>query len=151
MSFQPLDLGFEGRVRTSFGTQRIMDTIGARLTRIAAGEAEITLPFRADLSQQDGYVHAGVIATILDSACGYAAFSLIPPGANMLTAEFKINLLRPAVGEDFVARGRVVKPGKTLTVSTGEVVARAGDTQRVVAIMTATLMTLLADGGPGHE
>jgi uncharacterized protein (TIGR00369 family) len=128
-----------------------MDTIGARLTRIAAGEAEITLPFRADLSQQDGYVHAGVIATILDSACGYAAFSLIPPGANMLTAEFKINLLRPAVGEDFVARGRVVKPGKTLTVSTGEVVARAGDTQRVVAIMTATLMTLLADGGPGHE
>src|SRR6476619_6918574 len=115
-----------------------METIGAHLTKVHAGQAEITLPFRADLSQQDGFVHAGIIATILDSACGYAAFSLIPPGANMLTAEFKVNLLRPAVGELFIARGRVVKPGKALTVSTGEVVARTGGDEKVVAIMTAT-------------
>lgn len=150
MRFQPQDFQFEPRVRASFATQRIMDTIGARMTRVAAGEAEISLPFRADLSQQDGYVHAGVIATILDSACGYAAYTLISPGANMLTTEFKINLLRPAVGDEFVARGRVVKPGKTLTVCTGEVVARTGGQERVVAIMTATLMTLPANSGPGN-
>src|SRR4051794_28118270 len=111
MGFQPPDGQFAERVRASFSKQMVMATIGARLARVAPGEVEITLPFRADLTQQDGFLHAGIVATILDSACGYAAYTLIPPAANMLTAEFKINLLRPAAGESFLARGRVVKPG----------------------------------------
>jgi uncharacterized protein (TIGR00369 family) len=138
----PIDPQFEARVRASFATQSIMATIGASMTRVAAGEVDIALPFRADLGQQNGYVHAGVIATILDSACGYAGYTLIPTAANMLTVEFKINLLRPAVGNRFVARGRVVKPGKTLTVCTGEAVAIGPDGEKVVAVMTSTLMTL---------
>jgi len=144
MSFQPNDLQFAARVRASFATQRVMELIGARMTRVEAGEVDLTLPFRADLSQQDGFVHAGVIATIMDSACGYAANSLISPGANMLTVEFKINLVRPAVGDEFVARGRVVKPGRTLSVCNGECVALASGEENVIAIMTATMMTLPA-------
>jgi uncharacterized protein (TIGR00369 family) len=140
----PIDPQFEARVRDSFATQAIMTTIGAKLTRVAAGEVEIELPFRANLGQQNGYVHAGIIATILDSACGYAAYSLIPAAANMLTVEFKINLLRPAVGEKFIARGRVVKPGKTLTICTGEAIAFGSNGEKTVAVMTSTLMTMLA-------
>ncbi len=120
-----------------------MTTIGATMTRVAVGEVDIELPFRGDLSQQNGYIHAGVISTILDSACGYAGYTLIPAAANMLTVEFKINLLRPAVGDRFIARGRVVKPGKTLTVCTGEVVAVTADGEKAVAVMTSTLMMLL--------
>ncbi len=119
-----------------------MTTIGATMTRVAVGEVDIELPFRRDLGQQNGYIHAGVISTILDSACGYAGYTLIPADANMLTVEFKINLLRPAVGDCFIARGRVVKPGKTLTICTGEVVAVTADGEKVIAVLTSTLMTL---------
>lgn len=142
MTLKPLDPDFESRVRASFATQSIMTTIGARIIRVAVGEVDIELPFRADLRQQNGYIHAGVIATILDSACGYAAYTLIPAAANMLTVEFKINLLRPAVGKKFVARGRVTKPGKTLSFCNGEVVAMSDDGEKVVATMSSTLMTI---------
>lgn len=143
MDLAPADPQFEARVRASFAKQTIMTTIGAAMTRVAVGAVEIELPYRADLGQHNGYIHAGVIATILDSACGYAAYTLIPAAANMLTVEFKINLLRPAVGDKFIARGRVVKPGKTLTVCTGEVVAIGPDGEKPVAVMTSTLMTMV--------
>jgi uncharacterized protein (TIGR00369 family) len=145
MALAAIDPQFADRVRASFATQSIMTTIGAAMTRVAVGEVDIELPFRKDLGQQNGYIHAGVIATILDSACGYAGYTLIPSAANMLTVEFKINLLRPAVGDKFIARGRVVKPGKTLTVCTGEVVAIGPDGEKAVAVMTSTLMTLQQD------
>ena len=142
MALTAIDPQFEARVRASFATQSIMKTIGADMVRVAVGEVDIELPFRKDLGQQNGYIHAGVIATILDSACGYAAYTLIPAAANMLTVEFKVNLLRPAMGDRFIARGRVVKPGKTLTVCTGEVVAITADGEKTVAVMTSTLMTM---------
>jgi len=134
--------GFEARVRASFARQRVMETIGAALTRVEAGAVEIALPYRADLTQQHGFVHAGIVATILDSACGYAAFSLMPADAAVLTVEYKINLLRPAQGDRLVARGRVVRAGKTLTVCTGDVVARTGGQENVVATMLATVMAI---------
>jgi uncharacterized protein (TIGR00369 family) len=138
----PVDDGFEPRVRASFARQRVMATIGAVLTGVEAGAVEIALPYRADLTQQNGFVHAGIVATILDSACGYAAFSLMPADVGVLTVEYKINLLRPAKGDRLVARGRVMRAGKTLTVCTGDVVARTGDTENVVATMLATLMAV---------
>src|SRR5687767_12584038 len=119
-----------------------METIGAALTRVEPGAVEITLPFRADLTQQHGFVHAGIVATILDSACGYAAFSLMPADAAVLTAEYKINLLRPAAGERFAARGRVLRAGKTLTVCAGEVFAVDGGTEKAVATMLGTIMAV---------
>lgn len=139
----PFDADFAKRVRESFTLQKIMATIGARMTKVAAGEVEIELPYREDLTQHNGYLHAGVVSIILDSACGYAAYTLIPPDANMLTVEFKINLVRPAFGKLFVAKGRCIKPGKTLSVCQGEVV---GDVGKAVAVMTSTLMTLPGDG-----
>ena len=119
-----------------------METIGAAMTRVEAGAVEIALPYRADLTQQHGFVHAGIVATILDSACGYAAFSLMPADAAVLTVEYKINLLRPAKGDRLVARARVVRAGKTLTVCTGDVVAQAGGEENVVATMLATVMAV---------
>ena len=142
MDSAPADPGFETRVRASFARQRIMETIGAVLTRIEPGSVEIALPHRADLTQQHGFVHAGVVATILDSACGYAAFSLMPADVAVLTVEYKINLLRPAQGDRMVARARVVRPGRTLTVCTGDVFAQAGGAEKVVATMLATVMAV---------
>jgi len=133
---------FAKRVRASFARQRVMETIGATLTRVEAGAVEITLSHRADLSQQHGFIHAGIVATILDSACGYAAFSLMPPDVAVLTVEYKINLLRPADGERIVARGRVVRSGKTLTVCAGDAVAVTGSEEKVVATMLATIMAI---------
>lgn len=133
---------FAGRVRASFARQRVMGTIGAALTRVDRGAVEITLPHRADLTQQHGFVHAGIVATILDSACGYAAFSTMPPDVAVLTVEYKINLLRPAHGERLVARARVVRAGKTLTVCAGDVFAVAGGEEKVAATMLATVMAV---------
>jgi uncharacterized protein (TIGR00369 family) len=142
MNFTAADSNFETRIRASFATQGVMRTIGAAMTRVEPGIVEIEMPFRADLTQQDGFLHAGIVATMLDSACGYAAFSLMPADAAVLTVEFKINLLRPAAGERFIARAKVLKPGKTLTVVTGEVVAVADGTEKVVASMMNTVMKL---------
>ena len=142
MKFKIPDPDFEKRVRASFTRQKLMSAIGAELTRLEPGEAEISLPYRDDLTQQHGFVHAGIIATIADTACGYAAFSLMPAEMAVLTVEYKINLLSPAVGELFLARGRVIRPGKTLSVCTGEVIAYQQGKGKTVATMLATMMAL---------
>ena len=138
---------FANRVQSSFAQQSVMNLIGAELVKVLPGEVEISIPFRDNLTQQHGFLHAGIITTIVDSACGYAAFSLMPAGASVLTVEFKVNLLAPAKGERFVARGMVVKPGRTITVCSGEVFALGSEEPKLVATMTATMMTL--QGRPG--
>jgi uncharacterized protein (TIGR00369 family) len=145
-SFEPRDPDFEARVRASFARQQVMATIGAEMTRVAPGEVAIELPFRDDLTQQNGYLHAGIVTTIVDSACGYAAFTLMPAEAAVLSVEFKVNLLAPAVGERLIARARVLRPGKTLTVCAGDVVAVAGGAETMVATMLATMMALTGRG-----
>jgi uncharacterized protein (TIGR00369 family) len=125
----------EETVRESFARQAFMSTIGARLARVAAGEVDIELPFRDDLTQQSGTLHAGVISAIADSACGYAALSLMPEGSNVVSVEFKLNLLAPAT-TSIVARARVLRAGRTLTVTSADVLA--GET--LIATMLATMM-----------
>ena len=142
MRFKVPDPDFENRVRESFIRQKLMMSIGAELTKLLPGEVEISLPYRDDLTQQHGFVHAGIISTIADTACGYAAFSLMPAEMAVLTVEYKINLMAPAVGELFLARGRVIRPGKTLSVCTGEVIAHQQGKGKTVATMLATMMAL---------
>ena len=139
---QPPDPHFAERVRASFQQQTVMAAIGASVRSVTPGAVEIELPFRADLCQQDGFLHAGIVTTIVDSACGYAAHTLMPAGARVLSVEFKINFLAPAVGESFIARGKVARAGRTVTVCTGEVVAQSQDAQRVIALMQATMMAV---------
>jgi uncharacterized protein (TIGR00369 family) len=150
-AFEPQDRQFEERVRASFARQSVMETIGARIEHVAPGEVDIALPFRADLTQQHGFLHAGIVTTIVDSACGYAALTLMPPGVGVLSVEFKANFLSPAQGTRFVARGRVKKAGWTITVCQGDVVAyRDGhDEEYQVATMLATLMTVRDRPGVG--
>lgn len=132
--------GFEARVRASFARQRAMATIGARLTVVAEGAVEVELPWRDDLTQQAGVLHAGVMAAILDSACGYAAGTLMPADSEVVSVEFKVNLLAPARGERFVARARVKKAGRTLTVCDADAFAITGAEEKLVASMTGTMM-----------
>jgi uncharacterized protein (TIGR00369 family) len=140
----PLNPSFAADVERSFARQPIMNLIGARLSLVEAGVVEITLPYRDDLTQQHGYLHAGIITTIADSACGYAAYSLMPAGSEVLSVEFKVNLLRPAKGETFVARADVIKAGRTLTVVRADVFSRAESGDReLVATMQGTMMCLL--------
>lgn len=141
-TFEPADPSFASRVRASFERQRMLATLGATLERVAPGEVEVRLPFRADLTQQHGFMHAGALTSAVDSACGYAALSLMPPEAAVLTVEFKLNLLAPGKGEAFVARARVLKTGRTLTVVRGDVLAVEGGEERLVATMLATMMTV---------
>ena len=136
----PNSAEFVERVRLSSAQQSFLKLIGARLTKIAAGEAEFSLPFREDLTQQHGYVHAGVITTLADVACGYAAYTLMPADSQVLSVEFKVNLLRPAVGDYFVARARVLKSGKTLTVAQADVFSFSSEGEKQVAIMLATII-----------
>ena len=138
----PADAAFEQRVRASFARQRVMSTIGAELMSVAAGEVVIALPFRDDLTQQHGYLHAAIVSAIADSACGYAAYSLMPSTAAVLTAEYKVNFLAPAAGTRFVAYGRVLKAGRTLTVTTGDVIAETDAGPKPIATMMATVMTV---------
>ena len=132
----PLNPDYAEAVARSFAEQEIMKLIGACLSVVKPGLVEITLPYRADLSQQHGYLHAGIIATIADSACGYAAFSLMPAGSNVLSVEFKVNLLRPAQGVKFLARAEVIKAGRTLTVVRADVfgIAANGDRELVATV-----------------
>ena len=141
-TFHPADPAYESRVRASFARQSMMKLLGASLEHVAPGAVDIRLPFRADLTQQHGFLHAGVTTSIADSACGYAAFTLMPPGAAVLTVEFKVSLLAPAAGETFVARGRVVKAGRTLTTCSADVLALAGGGEKHVLTMLATVMTV---------
>ena len=139
-SFQTPDPDFERRVRENFARQQVMQLIGADLKRVEPGAVEIVLPYRQDLTQQDGYIHAGILTTVADSACGYAAFTLMPAGAKVLSVEFKVNLLRPAAGELFVSEARVVKAGKTLTVTSCDVYGEVANERKLVATMLATMI-----------
>lgn len=141
-SLQPRDADFAARVRASFAKQTIMETIGASLLRVAPGEVDIALKVAPHLCQQHGFVHAGVISIIADSACGYAAFSLMPAGIGILTVEFKINLLAPAAGERLIARAKVIRAGRAITVAQAHVTAEDGGEGKVCAVMTGTLMGL---------
>jgi uncharacterized protein (TIGR00369 family) len=134
------DREFERRVRESFDNQRVMQTIGARLARVEPGEAEIELGYGERLTQQTGFLHAGVVTAVLDSACGYAAYTLMEPGSEVLSIEFKVNLLAPAVGEKLVARASVVRAGRNITVcrADGWMVRDGEEVQ--VAMMTGTMM-----------
>ncbi len=134
---------FAEEIKASFAKQTIMGLIGAELSRVEPGIIEITLPYRADLAQQHGHLHAGIVTTIADSACGYAAYSLMPPKSEVLSVEFKVNLMRPAKGEMFVAVAEVVKSGRTLTVVRADVfgVDHSGK-RELVATMLGTMMCL---------
>jgi uncharacterized protein (TIGR00369 family) len=136
----PADSQFADRVRESFGRQQIMTTIGAKLTHIAPGEIDIWLPYDRTLTQQHGFMHAGIVATIADSACGYAAYSLMPAGHAVLSVEFKINLLAPSQGDAFVARGRVQRAGKTITVCQADVTAIRDGFESRIAMLVATII-----------
>ena len=133
---------FALEIEESFAKQTIMALIGAELTRVEPGIIEITLPYRADLAQQHGYLHAGIVTTIADSACGYAAYSLMPPDSEVLSVEFKVNLLRPAKGETFSAVAEVVKSGKTLTVVRADVFAMDEGRRDLIATMLGTMICL---------
>lgn len=139
-SLKVSDPDYEKRVRESFAQQLVMQLIDARLSRVEPGAIDIVLPFRQNLTQQNGYVHAGIITTIADSACGYAAYTLMPAGSSVLSVEFKVNLLRPAQGDEFVAEGRVLKAGNTLTVARCDVQANTGSESKLIATMLATMI-----------
>jgi uncharacterized protein (TIGR00369 family) len=142
-AFIPAFAGYEARVRESFARQGAMKLIGARITEVAPGYCAIALVPRAELSQQHGFVHAGIVSTIVDTAGGYAGFTLFPEDASVLTVEFKLNLVAPAKGRRIVAEGFVVKPGRTLAITRGEVHAEEDDGKRtLVAIMQQTLMVM---------
>jgi uncharacterized protein (TIGR00369 family) len=140
--FQPADPAFAARVHASFARQKAMSLIGARLMRIEPGRCEIELPFRADLTQQRGYLHGGIIGMIADTACGYAAYSLMPATSSLVTVEYKINIVAPGLGERFVARAEVLKPGRRLSITRGEVYAERGSEATLCAVMQQTLMML---------
>lgn len=145
MMHQPRNPSFAEEIKASFAKQTMMSLIGAALSRVEPGVVEITLPYRADLAQQHEYLHAGVVTTIADTACGYAAYSLMPAKSEVLSVEFKVNLLRPAKGEMFVALAEVVKSGRTLTVVRADVFGLdQGDRRELVATMLATMMCLQA-------
>jgi uncharacterized protein (TIGR00369 family) len=134
---------FAEEIKQSFAKQTILRLIGAELTRVEPGIVEITLPYRDDLTQQHEYLHAGIVTTIADSACGYAAYSLMPPNSEVLSIEFKVNLLRPAKGELFLASAEVVKSGKTLTVVRADVfVLNQAQERTLIATMLGTMMCL---------
>lgn len=140
---QPRNPSFAEEIKQSFAKQTIMSLIGAELSRVEPGVVEITLPYRSDLAQHHGYLHAGVVTTIADSACGYAAYTLMPPKSEVLSVEFKVNLLRPAKGEVFLAAAEVIKSGKTLTVVRADVFGLDQSGRReLVATMLATMMCL---------
>ncbi|MFO1302394.1 MAG: PaaI family thioesterase [Burkholderiales bacterium] len=147
--FVPAFAGYEARVRESFARQGAMRLIGASLAEVAPGYCAIEVAPRPELSQQHGYVHAGIVSALVDSAGGYAGFTLFPENASVLTVEFKLNLLAPAKGDRVVAEGFVVKPGRTLAITRGEVHAEEGGKRTLVAIMQQTLMVM--HGKPDHR
>ena len=142
------DGDYETRVRSSFERQKVMKTMGAEMTRVSPGIVEIELPYDARFTQQHGFLHAGVISTVLDSACGYAAYSVMPADAAVLTIEFKVNLLAPGKGDRFLFRGAVTKPGRTIIVADGQAYAIDEDgAAKLIATMTGTMMTVTGRQG----
>lgn len=146
-TFTPRDPSYEARVRASFDAQPMMASLGAEIAGLGPGWIDLEFPHRVEFTQQDGYLHAGAIAAVLDSACGYAAFSLMPADSAVLTAEYKINLLRPARADRYLVSARVVKPGRTLTVSQGTAVAAGASDP--IAIMTGTLVAVAGSRDQG--
>src|SRR5688572_29592016 len=134
--FEPADENFEQRVRDSFARQKVMALIGAGLTLVEPGRCEIELPYREDLTQQDGFLHAGIVTMLLDTACGYAAYTLMPEGSGVLSVEFKVNLLAPAKGEKLLARAEVKRAGRTLTICTADAFAD----EKLSATMLGTML-----------
>ena len=141
-AFAPNNPDYAEQVRASFARQAFMTHIGAELVDVSPGRCEIGLAHRPELTQQHGYVHGGAIGAIVDSAMGYAGYSLAPPGSSVLTVEYKLNLVAPAAGERLIARGEVIKAGRTLTVCRGDVVAVTGGAETLCATATKTLMIL---------
>jgi uncharacterized protein (TIGR00369 family) len=135
-----LDSAFESKIHQSLARQQMMTTLGARLVHLVPGEVDLQAPFAPEFGQQNGFWHAGAVASLADSANGYAAFTLAPPGTDVLAVEFKINLLAPARGREFLARGRVLRPGRTLTVCQAEVFAIEGAERSLIATMLSTLI-----------
>src|SRR5712692_386993 len=131
-------MSFEEKIRVTFAGQRLLALMGAQLVRVAAGEVDISLPFREDLGQQNGSLHAGTIAAIADTACGLAALTLMDPGSNVVSVEFKLNLLAPSRGDLFLAKGRVVRAGRNISFCSGEVLAD----EKLVATIAATMMQI---------
>jgi len=140
--FIPPDPDYARRVRDNFNQQQLMKTIGARLVKVAPGEVRIEIPFNLAFTQQHAYMHAGIIATIVDNACGFAAYTLMPAASEVLAVEYKINFLLPAKGDRFIGIGKVIKPGRTLTVCEGRVLAFEQDQEQLIATMQATSVSL---------
>ena len=145
--FIPKDSKFEQRVKSSFDRQQCMTMLGITISKIEPGMVELTMPYAEPYTQQHGFIHAGVISTAMDSACGYAAFSLMPVDAAVLTVEYKINFLAPARGEDFNFRAEVVKPGRTLTLCEARAYAIAAGEEKLIATMTGTMMAIFDRDG----
>ena len=141
-SFLPSDPDYESRVHASAVQQQVLTTLGARLTLVRPGEVHLEAPYDARLTQQDGFLHAGIVTALIDSACGYAAYSLMPPGSRVLSVEFKVNLLSPARGDLFRAEGRVIKPGLTLTVCEGRLFSIEKEKENLCALMQATMICI---------
>jgi uncharacterized protein (TIGR00369 family) len=146
VSFEPRDPRYAERVQASFARQRFMQTLGVTLEQVVPGEVRMSFTHRDELTQQHGFLHAGVLASVVDSACGYAALSLMEPGTEVLSIEFKINMLTPAKAERFVAIGRVLRSGRTITVCAGDAVALGDDGPVTVATMQATMMAVRREG-----
>ena len=149
--FAPKNPDFEARLRDSFARQGAMALIGAKLAHVAPGAVDISVDFRPDLSQQHGFFHGGIVGTAADSAGGYAAFSLMPANSSVLTVEYKMNLIAPADGTTLIARGRVIKPGRTLTVCNVDVFVVRDGREHHCAILLQTLMSMAGrnDGPKG--
>ena len=145
-AWTPSNSEYEAAVRQSFERQGMMATLGASLVHLAPGEVDLSAPYAPEFGQQNGYWHAGAVASLADSANGYAALSLAPPETNVLAVEFKINLLAPARGAAFLAQGRVVRPGRTLTVCTAEVTAERDGAVTTVVMMQGTMMAVRSRG-----
>ena len=139
---QTLDSRVEQRVRENFARQTLFNTLNGQITHISPGEFHLEAPFNERFTQQDGFLHAGIVTTLMDSACGFAAYTLMPDDSRVLSVEFKVNLLNPAQGEHFRAEGRVIKPGRTLTVCEGKLFSQSDAGEKLVAIMQATMICI---------
>ena len=140
--FEPKNPDYRAVATATFDRQQAMRTLGISIARLEAGEVELSMPYSPDWTQQNGFVHAGIITAGLDNACGIAAFTLMPPGSDILTVEFKTNLLAPARGQRFAFRATVIKPGRTLTVCEARAYAEADGVESLIATMAGTLMAL---------
>jgi len=143
MTLIPQDSNFIRRVKTDFAKQAVMQTMGIELVSVEAGRVVLAMPYAKKLTQQNGFLHAGVVTTGLDTACGYAAFSLMPENAGVLSIEFKMNMLRPSIGDRFTFVGEVLKAGRQITVVEGKAYAHKGDSEKLVASINASMMTVL--------